>query len=1479
MRRLRKALARIGLGLLGLALLLALAFGLAQTGPGKALVAALLEHALSDPTEKVAIDHIGGLVPFDMTIDKVTLADAQGPRIIVDDAAIAVAPADLLKGRLTLRRLTARALSIERSSESKSSTDLRSLLHPPLSLTVERLQIDRLALGSALLGEPVTLALTAHGRIGDGAAAADVDLRRIDGSAGEAQLHFAFGGTPLRLELDSDIAEPSGHLLAGLLDRPQPLPLALHLAGDGPLADWHGKLAAAAGNEAKLEGDFRIRGGGSDYHLTGEGAAEIARLLPAALRPVIGDKARLSVAADLSGDATTLDALSVTATGGSLSAQGRYDSGTGALSGAATLDLPDLAVLASLLGGESRGSASARLALEGKLAAPLAHLTLAGSNLGFNGDRSEHATAALDLKSLGDPFSDGTPLELSARGAFTGIALASATLPSALREQLEWRAVLRIDRRSESVAVNDFAIADAGNTLAAQGHWEGGAIAAKAHLDVPDIGGFGAGLSAALALDADLRAAADGSATATLDGRLRPASGEASPLAALLGTETTIGARIERRAHGALSARDIIVSGADLRFSGEAERATDGRVRAKFGLTLPRLAAIDAQLAGSAMMNGEVSGPSDALTGRITLIGDGIGFGTARFNEVTAHLELARLMEPRGRIEATFRARELAGNFSSDIALAKGVVELGRLRLDAAGTRLDGNLRWRPADNGIDGTLTATAPDLRPWSELVGTAVFGAAQMKATLGWARGQSADVVIDGKGLVWGGESAITAERLSATTRLAGLFATPSGRVELELDNAKHAAASIAQLRLTAQSARPGRFTIDGRLRGGLGQPFNLALRAETLIAGSKTELRMTRLAGTFGKLPLELRQPLLLSRRGDKVAFADLALGVGSGSLIGAGSIEGTVLSLRLHGDRLPLAPLAALGGQQDVTGSVGFEVKLGGTRLRPQGEFVLSADQLRFAAVSRPDLPPLAAVLSADWRGDRVNAKGRIEGPQSAAIGFTAALPLALDPKTLAPRLPPQGSIAFHLEGDGELANLVDLLPIGEDHLSGRFTIDVSIGGTVADPAASGRLTLRDGRYESLAIGTILTGVSFDLVGNRERLVLQSFTAGDGGSGTLALAGAINLAAPGGPALDVSGQIKSFRAIRRDEANVTASGDAHLAGSITTLRLGAKLRVDNAELRVPDRLPQNVQPVNAIIIDSATGQTLSAPSAATPEPWLAAALDVAVDLPGQVFVRGQGLDSEWRGRLRVTGTSAEPQLTGRLEVVRGTYDFLGKTANLSRGTISFLGGQQIDPVIDIEAQVRSADVVAIIKISGTARQPKIALSSQPELPQDEILSRVLFGTSISQISPAQGLQIAAAAASLATGGGPGVLDRVRQGLGLDRLSLGSSQTTPLSNLPAPSLAATPGVPGSPPSSAVGTSPLPPGVASGSSSPTGAAVSAGKYVANGVYVGVTQGITAQSSSIDVQIDVTRHITIDTTAGQATGAGVGVQWKLDY
>ncbi|HEV8679776.1 MAG TPA: translocation/assembly module TamB domain-containing protein, partial [Stellaceae bacterium] len=234
-------------------------------------------------------------------------------------------------------------------------------------------------------------------------------------------------------------------------------------------------------------------------------------------------------------------------------------------------------------------------------------------------------------------------------------------------------------------------------------------------------------------------------------------------------------------------------------------------------------------------------------------------------------------------------------------------------------------------------------------------------------------------------------------------------------------------------------------------------------------------------------------------------------------------------------------------------------------------------------------------------------------------------------------------------------------------------------------------------------------------------------------------------------------------------------------------------------------------------------------------------------------RGHGLDSEWRGQLEIAGTSASPAITGTLEAVRGSFDLLGKNFRLTRGAILFEGGDKFDPRLDIATEVTASDIVAQAVIGGLASAPTVTLSSTPAVPQDEILSRVLFNRGLGQITVGEGLQVAQAAATLA-GGGPGVLDRLRSGLGLDRLSFGA---------PAPGVAS---------------SNLNP-AAGGSATSNSTAISGGKYVAEGVYVGATQGTTPQSSKVTVEIELRPRVTVETDLSQTGGSGIGLNYKYDY
>jgi len=602
-------------------------------------------------------------------------------------------------------------------------------------------------------------------------------------------------------------------------------------------------------------------------------------------------------------------------------------------------------------------------------------------------------------------------------------------------------------------------------------------------------------------------------------------------------------------------------------------------------------------------------------------------------------------------------------------------------------------------------------------------------------------------------------------------------------------------------------------------------------------------------------VELSTPLdvvLANERATQVRGGLARLGELDWHTLEAFYVRGESLSLALNAADLSIASGARLAGYRQVRGTLNLGATVSGTLRAPQGHVSLSARDLTLASSKHSQLTSLGLAFDGNWNGRNLDLKGQVTGLKGDAISASGSVPLLIT-SALGISLPPDGRLALQVQGAGQIEHLADLLPLGEDRLSGRFAADAAVGGTVAAPAASGRLKLSDARYENFATGAVLTKMQADLVGDRDRFTLTSFSAADTASGTLNAQGNVVLRGPSGPTAELTATLANFRVAARDEAVATASGTVAIAGPLTSPKVTAPLTVDRADINLPDSLPPNVVVLKVVETNGKTGKPPPSPPANQQPPALPATLDIKLDMPGNIFVRGHGLESEWRGKLTITGTSAAPVIAGSLEQIRGSVDLLGKTFTLTRGAITFDGSAKLDPVLDIVAEASAADITAQVNIGGFASAPTITLSSTPPVPQDEILARVLFNRGVGQITAGEGLQLAAAAATLA-GGGPGVLDRLRGGLGLDWFKFGSGPTGPT------------------------TGTLNPRAASGSA--TGdTALSAGKYIAPGVSVGVTQGISPPTSKVTVEIEVRPHLTVGGEAGQSGSTGIGLNYNYDY
>ena len=216
----------------------------------------------------------------------------------------------------------------------------------------------------------------------------------------------------------------------------------------------------------------------------------------------------------------------------------------------------------------------------------------------------------------------------------------------------------------------------------------------------------------------------------------------------------------------------------------------------------------------------------------------------------------------------------------------------------------------------------------------------------------------------------------------------------------------------------------------------------------------------------------------------------------------------------------------------------------------------------------------------------------------------------------------------------------------------------------------------------------------------------------------------------------------------------------------------------------------------------------------------------------MYVRGRGINAEVGGDLHVAGTSRNPEITGGFDLLRGSLALVGQRLTFTRGSVTFHGG--VIPNLDLIAETTTADITARIEVAGPANQPTFTISSIPSLPQDEILSRLLFQKPSGSLSAFQALELVNAVATL-TGRGD-ALESLRKTLGLTNLNLFS----------------------------------------GSSG--GGLFGLGRAINDRISVNVTTGVRPQDNGVSVDLDLTRHIRlqagVDATGG--TSVGVGADWE---
>lgn len=412
--------------------------------------------------------------------------------------------------------------------------------------------------------------------------------------------------------------------------------------------------------------------------------------------------------------------------------------------------------------------------------------------------------------------------------------------------------------------------------------------------------------------------------------------------------------------------------------------------------------------------------------------------------------------------------------------------------------------------------------------------------------------------------------------------------------------------------------------------------------------------------------------------------------------------------------------------------------------------------------------------------------------------------------------------------------------IGSRSVSGGLGFDLRMNGPLRPESLSGTVTLADGRLADPGQQFALERVSVraDLAGGRAGLTVSADVST---GGRIAMKGSVGLAAAHDGALEVDLERVTLR--DPDLYETTANGALTVTGPLTGgAMIAGRIVLTETELRVPSTgfggagdLPglrhSNEQPderatrERAGLIDGGAGGVAFGPSFG---------LDVTVSAPNRLFVRGRGLDAELGGELRLSGTTAAVSPAGSFSLIRGRLDILGKRLNLSEALLQLQG--ELVPFLRIVASTENDGIISSVVIEGPATDPVVSFTSQPELPEEEVLAQLLFGQTLQDLSAFQALQLASAVGTLAGKGGDGIVGKLRKGIGLDNLDVKT---------------ATDGT---------------------------ASITAGKYLTKNIYSEVTVDQSGQSQ-INLNLDVSPTITLRGRASSDGTAGIGIFLEKDY
>ena len=1384
-----------------------------------------IESALSGDDRNVVIEGFEGLISGQARFARMTISDSEGVWLTMTGAELDWSRLALLRRRLEVNRLTAETIEFARlpvpaeTAPSPEASGGFALPELPLAIRIGEISVDRLSLGEPLFGRQADLSVSGSAVLEGGAGEADLSLERLDGE-GTFRLAASYANETDLLDVSLVVDEAADGIIVNLLDIPDAPSLRLVVDGRGPLTDFTAEIVLATSGTDRLAGRVATSVGGSpdaperDFSVNLGG--DISSLFLPAYRDFFGSSVILGLDATRQADgALRIHDLDVQGEALILSVRGELGPDR----------LPtELAVSGQIA---ARDGEPVLLPLPGKPVS-VTKVDLSAAFDSESGDDWEARVVVdgLDVDGLGAEtiVLEGTgtmrptrpdrrfraELDVAARGLDAGSDAVDTALGRDLTAaaSLDWTEGEALEIPALQIEGRDYSLAGSGSVT---GIGEGLGISADLVAEAQNLSAFSglAGRDLGGAISADLILAYEvltGQFEVTLDAASRDLTIDQPQADAVLAGEAELVLRAVRDETGT-------------RVETFRLQSSNASVNGEANLTSARsTASVSARLDDAALVLQELSGPV-TLTAEAEMTGDDWAY-TATADGLGVDLTIDGIADTRGdvpRVDADINVSladlaafaDLSGRqFSGEVAASGrvgGLTDLSSVTVDLAGTAGDLVVGQEQADALLSGETAFR----------VAGSVEGDVP---TIEMLTLSNAAIDLEASGSLRPGAGALRANATVFDTSL--VLPGAEGRSTLRL-TADEGAERVWAFDLAAVSP-----LADADASGEL-RPFDTPQAINADVTLSVPDLSLA--SGLAGRQLAGSAQLTGRVSATSDLQEVDLDLALRTQD-IATGIDEADRL---LAGQATLVADLSRMSGNLTIRAldfsAPRLSASVDGDVVDGAGTLTLSA-ALSDLGIFVPEFPGAVTV----------DGTARLDGAGTATVDLAATGPGGISARVTGDTATTFDRLALRATGRAQLAAANRF--IAPNSVDGILGFDLSVNGPPALSSVSGTVTTSGARVVLPGTGINLEGVAMNAGLNGDRADL-SVTAGVQGGGAISVTGPVQLTAPfdGTLAVALDNVVLVDPTLYRTSLSGNLRVDGPLAGGAA---IAGNIAVGETEISIagtgagasgpiPDITHVN-EPADVRRTREFAGLVRTGGREVREvRPY---SLDILVRAP-RVFVRGRGLDAELAGQVRLTGTSTNVVPVGAIDLVRGRLNLLGARLRVTEGEIVLEG--TLVPVLQLRAisELRSGDdVQAFVTIDGPVTDPQFRFESEPPLPEDEVLARILFGTDLANISALQAAQLASAAATLAGSGGPGIVGGIRSGLGIDDLDVRTDEQGRT------------------------------------------AVTAGTYLTDNLYADVTTRSDGETE-INLNLDLTQSVTVTGSTNNIGESRIGIFFRRDY